>query len=403
MKVLNIIQRYHPAIGGAEFWCRIVCQHLATQGVDVRILTLAVDEEEEYWRDKKPRDSFMSLGRFDYDGQVKVRRYKRSIPNIPFKFLSRHIFDNLFNIYLYGPHSLEMYFDLPKQIQNADIVHLHALPHNIVGFFLSKLCNKPIVITPHFHPDHNFYERGLNYSIMRGSKKILAVSELEKTHLAKNGIPEEKIKVLANGINPNDYIPNNLSSFKKDFFKQHSIKEGTKFVVFIGRKIEYKGISLLVDAINYLKNNHKLKLLLIGPSTAWFEDFYSKLTPNEKDCVIDLGMLPHQEKVSILHMSDILVLPSQYEAFGIVFLEAWICDIPVIGTDKGAIPHVIDSGGLTFKSGDCKDLSGKIKTFLNNPLLAKKMANEGKRKVFDLYNSKVIGNSVFNVYREILN
>ena len=51
MKILHIIQRYPPAVGGSELWCREICQYLATTGDEVRVLTLNVLEEEEFWRD----------------------------------------------------------------------------------------------------------------------------------------------------------------------------------------------------------------------------------------------------------------------------------------------------------------------------------------------------------------
>ncbi|MBM3253993.1 MAG: glycosyltransferase family 4 protein, partial [Candidatus Omnitrophica bacterium] len=122
----------------------------------------------------------------------------------------------------------------------------------------------------------------------------------------------------------------------------------------------------------------------------------------EKNYIIDLGITSHQEKVNLLHISDVLVLPSEYEAFGIVFLEAWSCGIPVIGTDKGAIPNVINSSGLTFKCGDKQDLAEKIEFLLNNPSLSKIMATNGKNKVINFYNSDRIGELVLNAYKEVL-
>jgi glycosyltransferase involved in cell wall biosynthesis len=405
MKVLNIIQRYHPAIGGAEFWCRMVSHYLSKNNVDVNIVTLAVDKEEEYWHNKSPRENFKYLGRFDYDDQIKVRRYRRSIPTLGFKFLSKRILDEMFGVYFYGPHSLEMYFNLPHEVKNADIVHLHALPHshNIIGFFMAKAFKKPIIITPHFHPGHHFYERKMNYFIMSHSDKILAVSEYEKMHFIKEGIPKEKIIVTANGIDPKEYLPANLPNFKGVLFKNYNINADTKIIIFIGRKIEYKGIQVLVNALKLLKVKLDLKLFLIGPSTEWFENFYARLNQQERDYIIDLGEISHQDKVNLLHLSNVLVLPSEYEAFGIVFLEAWICGIPVIGTDRGAMPYVIDGGGLTFKYGDYKELSEKIEFILKDSLLSQKMAREGKDKVMNLYNYDKIGSLVLDTYRKILN
>lgn len=405
MRVLNIIQRYYPAIGGAELWCRMICQYLSKNNVDVNILTLAVDKEEEYWHDKSPGKNFKYLGRFDYDDQIKVRRYRRNIPTPGFKFLSKRILDEIFGVYFYGPHSLEMYFNLPAQIKNSDIVHLHALPHshNIIGFFMAKAFKKPIVITPHFHPGHHFYERKMNYFIMHYSDKVLAVSEYEKVHFIKEGIPKEKIMVTGNAIDPEEYLPKNLPSFKEVLFKKYNINTDTKIVIFIGRKIEYKGIQILVNSLKRIKSKMDLKLFLIGPATEWFEKFYAGLNQQERDYIIDLGEISHQDKVNILHLSNVLVLPSEYEAFGIVFLEAWICGIPVIGTDRGAMPYVIDGGGLAFKYGDCKELSEKIKLILMDPSLSQKMVREGKNKVLNLYNHSKIGSLVLNVYREVLN
>ncbi len=405
MRVLNIIQRYHPAIGGAELWCRMVCQYLAKTGVEVKVLTLAVNREEEYWHDKPPEDNFVAFGRFDFDGSVKIRRYKRNIPHIAFKFLSKKILDELFDIYFYGPHSVEMYFDLPSQVKNADIVHLHALPHshNILGLLAAKVFKKPVIITPHFHPEHPFYEKRINYNIMHSCDTVLAVSEYEKIYLIKKGISDQKIAVAANGINTEEYIPQRVSEFKDGFFSRYNICKDAKIILFIGRKVEYKGIPVLINAVKDLRKKIEIKLFLIGPNFEWFENFYSKMSDKDKEFIIDLGEILHQDKVNLLHISNLLVLPSEYEAFGIVFLEAWICGIPVIGTNKGAVPFVIDGAGLTFKFGDNDDLSKKIETILTNDALAQKMAAEGKRKVLNFYNHERIGELVLCEYKKILN
>ena len=81
-----------------------------------------------------------------------------------------------------------------------------------------------------------------------------------------------------------------------------------------------------------------------------------------RERIIDLGTVSDQEKINLLHLAEVLVLPSRFEAFGIVFLEAWACGTPVIGAATGAIPSVIGEGGLTFPYGDATQLAEKLRT-----------------------------------------
>src|SRR5262245_13427478 len=100
MRILHIIHRYPPAVGGSETWCREICQQLASVGAEVSVLTLDVLEEEEFWKEPSVRKSTMRLGRIDWDGLVFIRRYKRSLPVYTvYHFVLRIILDRAFNIY----------------------------------------------------------------------------------------------------------------------------------------------------------------------------------------------------------------------------------------------------------------------------------------------------------------
>ena len=155
MNVLHIIQRYPPAVGGSETWCRELCQCLAAMGDEMKVLTLDVVEEEEFWSDPPMDQCTIRLGRLAWDHRVLVRRYKRSLPIYSlYHSLLKVVLDRWLRIYFYGPHSIEMYGRLLSEVRNADLVYLHTIPypHNFFGYLAARLSGKPVVITPHFHP-----------------------------------------------------------------------------------------------------------------------------------------------------------------------------------------------------------------------------------------------------------
>ena len=140
-------------------------------------------------------------------------------------------------------------------------------------------------------------------------------------------------------------------------------------------------------------------LFLAGPSSSWFEEFYGTLSAKRRERIIDLGTVSDQEKINLLHLAEVLVLPSRFEAFGIVFLEAWACGTPVIGAATGAIPSVVGEGGLTFPYGDATALAEKLRTMLRNEDLAHAMALRGQRRLLSKFTWDHIGRLTRESYR----
>jgi len=403
MKVVNIIQRYHPAIGGSETWCQGIARYLSGQGVDVKVLTMDVFNEDEYWVDPPLDNCTARLGRIEYDNGVLVKRYKRTkIGPLAFSFF-KFIVDRKLKIYFYGPHSIEMYLRLFREVQEADIVHLHTMPypHNFFGYFIGRHFGKKIVITPHFHPGHPFYERSRNYWLMKNCDSVFAVSNYEKEYLAEKGLKSAKIFTIYNAIDPKDYEPKDLSQFKMKLFEKYGMKEETKKILFVGRKVDYKGVDVLIEAVKGIKAD--FRLFLVGPDYPWFDEFYSRLSPEEKKKIINLGVVTHQEKVNLLHLCDLLALPSKFEAFGIVFLEAWVCAKPVIGTNSGTMPKLIKDCGFTSDYGNTVALREKIELLLSDQGLSRGLGLNGQRKVLQHYTWDSVGANIFSILKELNN
>ncbi len=404
MKIVNIIQRYPPALGGSETWCREACRFLAKRGHLVKVLTMDTNKEEEFWREPLDEDRTLVMGKLMYDNGVFVRRYQRSIPfHIIYHIIYKRLLDWGLNIYFYGPHSAEMYGKIGREIKSADVVFLHTIPypHNFIAYAWARLFRKKIVIVPHFHPDHPHYERPINYWLMKKCDAVIAVSEYEKQYLAKHGISEGKIFVTGNAIDPGKYVPRELDAYRKKLERAYCLKPTDGILTFIGRKMPDKGIEYLIDAVLSMKETIPIKIFLVGPTLEWFKELYIKLTEEEKKIIIDLGVISHQEKVNLLHLTDLFVLPSKYEAFGIVFLEAWACGVPVLGTTQGAMPSLIGSEGFVCRYGDAEDLKTKIRLAFSDIKMLKVLGERGKEKVLKHYTLNAIGVKIEQALRTV--
>lgn len=402
MKVLHLIQRYPPAVGGSETWCREVCQYLAAAGDLVKVLTLDVVEEEEFWRDPPAEQCIIRLGRLEWDHGVLVRRYRRSLPvHSLYHSVLKVVLDRWLGIYFYGPHSIEMYGRLLSEVRAADVVNLHTVPypHNLLGYLAARLCGKPVVITPHFHPGHPHYERRSHYWLLKRCDTVVVVSEYERDYLEAKGVEASRIVTTGNGVHLDEYCPTDLASFSAGLRAAHGLTGHTRPIVFLGRKLEYKGIATLVEAFRRLPRHLDAALFLAGPSSPWFDDFYRDLPATDRARIIDLGVVSHQDKVHLLHLAHALVLPSRFEAFGIVILEAWACGIPVIVSATGAMPSIVGDGGVIFEHGNAADLAAKMEQLLEDTDRARAMAQRGQQRLRERYTWDRIAAAARTAYR----
>ncbi len=416
MKVLNIIHRYYPAIGGSESWCRNLCRFLANSGVVTKVATMNMYNMEESFGGALPEQAYFKLGKMDEDEGVLIRRYDLSKlwSNAFGAKLVRFLLNKMNlrktqigDIFRTSPQSFEMYRGLIYEIKGVDIVILHTLPffHNLVGFLIAKIYRKNIFMIPYFHPGHIHYERKIFFQIMNHCDAVIALTEYEKAHFIKRDVAAEKIFVFGCSIDEKEPLDSTeLERFKLNLFGKYKIDEKSKRIIFLGRKEIYKGIDLLIKAAQEIADEEawELCLFLVGPDTQEFLDLFPDFSNNNmvttgKLKVINWGRVLEQEKNYLLEFSDLLILPSKFESFGIVFLEAWKYKKPVIGPNKGASFEVIAGAGLCAEYGSVSDLKEKIKLILNDEKLAQKLGEAGKNKLYEKYNIEKIGNSFINI------
>lgn len=168
--------------------------------------------------------------------------------------------------------------------------------------------------------------------------------------------------------------------------KFNKIKSHTKvmFIAGLTRAEKYKGLTFLMRALAIVKKNIKnVRLTVVGEGDA--VPMYKKLARNlriEKR-VVFTGALFGEKLKQVFRQSDVLVLPSSKESFGMVLIEAMAQGTPVIGTKVGGMPDIISDGhdGFLVRPENIKELSESIVKILQDRRLAESMGKNGLRKV----------------------
>jgi glycosyltransferase involved in cell wall biosynthesis len=392
MRVLHVIMRYAPAIGGAEVWCAEVAGWLHARGHAVDVLTLGVVEEADLWGGARAPERASAVGRLDVDGGVRVRRCALSTPAGGLLRLGQQL-----GLDLLGPCSAELFARLLPAVRRADVVHVHHCtgPISVAGVLAARLVRRPVVITPHYHPGDPLFDQRLTGWVLRRAHAVVVHTPWERALLVRRGVAPARIVTAPLALQ--------MPSLRDAAERRARVRAGwglgpeTRVVTFVGRKSIQKSIPVLREAVARLARNDDVALALVGPSTPWFE-VERRGWRGDGLRVIDVPAVPAATKYAVLCASDVLVQPSAREAFGIVFLEAWAAGLPVVGAANGAVPEVIGDGGLTFTPGDAKDLAARLASLFEHPAAAQAMATRGRERVAREHGIERLGAAVEHAY-----
>lgn len=216
-----------------------------------------------------------------------------------------------------------------------------------------------------------FYESTVLKITLNKAEKIICSSDYVKLDFLKEYT--DKTITITPGVDINRFKPR--------------ISNSKNIILFVGslrKSDKYKGLEYLLSAVSMIKINCKNTMLTVvggGDNIMYYKKLCKKLKIERnvefKDELHGNGLVKQYQK------TNVLVLPSLSESFGMVLLEAMACKKPVIGTNIGGIPNVIDNGenGLLVPPKNPKALAEAIIKILRNPKLAQKMGENGYEKV----------------------
>jgi len=232
----------------------------------------------------------------------------------------------------------------------------------------------------------------------RGSKKIIVASEVLKRDILENyNVPEEKIVVIPFGVNLDEFKPD----LKKrlEIRKKHNIDENDIVLILSGYEFKRKGLKYIIEALPLVKGN--VKILAVGEeSPKRYEELAISLGVLDK--IIFTGFAP--EIKDYYAASDIYILPTTYEPFGIVVLEAMASGLPVIISKLAGSAEIIKNGyeGLLLDNPtNSKEIAEKMNLLISNKDLRKQMG-ENAYKTAQKYSWEETARKTLKVYQEIL-
>lgn len=208
-----------------------------------------------------------------------------------------------------------------------------------------------------------------------------------------------KLKVIHNGISISNY--ENLKP-ASDLRKELGISQDSKLILNVGRLDEKKGLKFLVEAMpQILQKFPKTKLLLVGGG-----DFKSELEDKIKELKLEksvllLGLKRIDEVQNIYQNSDIFVFPTLTEALSNVLLESMLNGLPVIATNTGGNPEVIENekSGILIPLEAPKAISDNVCELLANPEKMEKLSQNAQKRVRENFNFEKTVNEYLKLYK----
>lgn len=289
---------------------------------------------------------------------------------------------------------------------NVELLHVHyAIPHASAAYMARQILAKegidiPVITTLH-GTDITLVGRDKTYSpvvtfSMNESNAITAVSQNLRDETYKSFKIEKEIEVIYNFVDVKRFNRKPVTAFK-----QVIAPNNEKILLHASNFRKVKRVGDVVKVFEYLNKKIPSKLLFVGDGP---ERSYIERLSRECDCHNDIRFLGRQEQMEdILPISDLFILPSEYESFGLVALEAMAASVPVVSTNAGGLPEINIDGvtGILSNVGDVDDMGKRVVDILSDESAFAEMKENAliQARKFDI--DKIVP-EYENLYKKIL-
>ncbi len=231
----------------------------------------------------------------------------------------------------------------------------------------------------------------------RPMTRVIAISEFVKEQLVKGGLPENKVIVRYLGVDTRRFEPN--PSAREQWNKDFNVHPEELFMSTVSYLRPFKNPQVLVEASSILKERSvPARLFVAGDGEMLPELKELSVRSGVSDRIHWLGNL--DEPRSLLQASDVFLLASVGEAFGLVLAEAMACAVPVVGSRSGALLEIVQDGrtGLLAAPLNADSFADSIEHLARNPDVRKRMAKEACERVRQSFTIEKAVKETINIY-----
>jgi glycogen(starch) synthase len=233
-------------------------------------------------------------------------------------------------------------------------------------------------------------------------RKIICVSEYVKQQIRDCfGLPEERMITIPNGVSPEGF--KSLGQFDMERFRRDLTNSSDKIILFVGRLIWEKGVHVLIASMPSILKKVNAKLVIVGdgPYKEFLRESVQRHGLNDK--VVFAGSVDDKTLKLIYQVADVSVVPSLYEPFGIVALEAFAAQTPLVVADSGGLSEIVenDKTGVKVIPNDPKSLAQGVTKILLDPMFAHKVQSNAYKELLEKYTWEKVGGKIRRLYQDL--
>jgi len=393
MKVIHIINRFLPCIGGSELYVYNLSRKLIELGNSVTVITTT---------------------------STKFRGIENS------ELYEREIIDGIeivrVKAFLSGP-GFVLAPTLTKVILNSasDIYNVHGFLSNISiegASTIKSFKRKPIILTAHdvtiaenlkrYYPLWKLYVHSLGKFLCRNVDAVIVQNPQDASFIRSLGISSSKIYVVPNGIDTHIFSRSNVPKHQQENFKEKFRIKNDKFILlFAGRIEKRKRIDLLLYALKLIirEIGDHVILLIVGPDHGEKTELLKtaeqlRLERN----IIFTGPLETKDLLAAYAVADVFISLSAQEAFGLSVIEAMSMEVPVVTHRWKGISYIIKDGinGFSVTPFNVKELAEKTLFLLKNNDYRKSLGKMSRTYVVENFSIELMASRILNIYRSLI-